>query len=57
MSKEQLPIKDDKLYAYKVNVIDLDPKSLAKLFYYQELDTKIVKNYLKYDAINNRCFE
>ncbi|CAG8668157.1 6826_t:CDS:2 [Funneliformis mosseae] len=30
-----------KHYIYKVNVIDLDPKPLAKLHYYKKLDTEI----------------
>ncbi|RIA89624.1 inositol-pentakisphosphate 2-kinase [Glomus cerebriforme] len=47
---------NDKLYVYKVNVIDLDPKPLAKLSYYQELDKKIVRNYLKCGA-TNKCSE
>jgi hypothetical protein len=45
-----------KLYVYKVNVIDLDPKP-KKLSYYRELDAKIVKNYLKCGATNNKCSE
>lgn len=47
----------DSPYVYKVNVIDLDPKPLAKLPYYQELDAKIVENYLKCSATNNKCSE
>jgi hypothetical protein len=47
----------DRPYVYKVNVIDLDPKPLAKLPYYQELDAKIVENYLKCGIINNKCSE
>ncbi|CAI2177885.1 2308_t:CDS:2 [Funneliformis geosporum] len=46
-----------KHYIYKVNVIDLDPKPLAKLHYYKDLDTNIVKNYLKYAAIKKKCSE
>ncbi|CAB4383520.1 unnamed protein product [Rhizophagus irregularis] len=68
LSETQSPISDslnkypydnylDKPYVYKVNVIDLDPKPLAKLPYYQELDAKIVENYLKCGATNNKCSE
>ncbi|GES77726.1 inositol-pentakisphosphate 2-kinase-like [Rhizophagus clarus] len=58
---QQISLSDnylDRSYVYKVNVIDLDPKPLAKLPYYQELDAKIVENYLKCNATNNsKCSE
>ncbi|RGB24285.1 inositol-pentakisphosphate 2-kinase [Rhizophagus diaphanus] len=68
LSETQSPISDslnkypydnylDRPYVYKVSVIDLDPKPLAKLPYYQELDAKIVENYLKCGATNNKCSE
>ncbi|CAG8773703.1 25535_t:CDS:2 [Dentiscutata erythropus] len=50
---------DDKIYfKYKVNVIDLDPKPVAKIPYYYELDAMIVNNYMKRDGITKKkCIE
>ncbi|CAG8768639.1 22270_t:CDS:2, partial [Cetraspora pellucida] len=43
-----IPFPNDKDFLkYKVNVIDLDPKSVTKIPYYYELDAMIVNNYMK----------
>ncbi|CAG8800981.1 17373_t:CDS:2, partial [Gigaspora margarita] len=49
----------DKIYfKYKVNVIDLDPKSVTKIPYYYDLDAMIVNNYMKCDDITKKkCIE
>ncbi|KAG9300281.1 hypothetical protein G9A89_011354 [Geosiphon pyriformis] len=47
-------------FHYKINVLDLDPKSIAKITYYHELDTQIVQTYLNYigQGINGKkCYE
>lgn len=54
-----IPFSSDKIYfKYKVNVIDLDPKSVTKIPYYYDLDAMIVNNYMKCDDITKKkCIE